>query len=62
MWKVFGDMRAEKTDEYRKLHKEKLNIFLLHLIKLGRLIKKEKNVMGRGWGWHGAHSRLGRSE
>jgi len=27
LWKVLGDRRAEKTEEYRRLHKEKLHIF-----------------------------------
>ena len=27
LWKVLGDRRAEKTDEYRRLHKEKFHIF-----------------------------------
>jgi len=40
----------KKTDEFKRLHKEKLHIFLLHLIKLGRLSKNERNVIGRGVG------------
>jgi len=27
LWEVFGDRGAEKTDEYRRLHKENFHIF-----------------------------------
>jgi len=50
--RIFGPRWDEVTGEWRRLHNEELND-LYFLPNIGRVIKIEKNKMGRACGTHG---------